>query len=75
VKDFSGNFFKFLAFQQEHGHGVVPADVEHKLLSNWLKNQRNYMRDFENKSGESNHTHYPDYYDLMVKCSVTGYKH
>jgi hypothetical protein len=48
-----GNFFKFLEFQQEHGHGVVPADVEHKSLSNWLKNQRNDMRDYKNKMGDN----------------------
>jgi hypothetical protein len=74
VKDFSGNFFKFLAFQQEHGHGVVPADVEHKLLSNWLKNKRNCMRDYENKMSDNNYTRYPDYYELMINSGVTAYK-
>jgi hypothetical protein len=73
-ENFSGNFFKLLAFQQEHGHGVVPADVEHKLLSNWLKNQRNYMRDYENKMSDNNYTHYPDYYELMINSGVTAYK-
>jgi hypothetical protein len=72
-----GNFFKFLAFQQEQKHGVVPNDPEHKSLSNWLKNQRNLMREFENKSesADNNYTRYPDYYELMIECSVMPYKY
>jgi hypothetical protein len=62
-------------FQQEHGHGVVPGDFMRKSLSNMLKNQRNYMRDFENKSVTHNCTNYPAYYDLMLDFSVTAYKH
>jgi DNA-binding protein H-NS len=27
---FSGNYFKFLVFQQEYKHGMVPNDAEHK---------------------------------------------
>jgi hypothetical protein len=34
------NYFKFLMFQQEHYHAVVPGDFKHRSLSNWLKNQR-----------------------------------
>jgi hypothetical protein len=60
-------------FQQEHGHGVVPADFKHKSLSNWLKNQRNYMRDFENKLGTNKNTPYPGYYDLIIDSSVIAY--
>jgi hypothetical protein len=52
----SGLFFKFLAFQQEHGHGVVPALVEHKSLSKWLQNQRDYMRDYKINTGDNNYT-------------------
>jgi hypothetical protein len=74
-ENFSGNFFKFLEFQLEHSHAVVPADVEHKLLSNWLKNWRNYMRDYENKMGYNNYTRYPYYYKLMIDSSVTAYKY
>jgi hypothetical protein len=71
---FSGNFFKFPALQQEHGHAVVTADSEHKLLSNWLKNQRNCMRDYENNMGDNNYTCYPEYYELMINSSVTAFK-
>ncbi len=42
-ENFSGSFFKFLEIQQEHGHGVVPAEVEHKLLSKNKMGDNNYM--------------------------------
>ncbi len=71
---FCGNYFKFLMYQQEHGHAVVPGDFKHKSLSNWLKNQRNYMRVFENNMGTNNYTHYPAYYDLMIGSGVTANK-
>jgi hypothetical protein len=74
-ENFSGNFFKFLVFQQEHKHSIVPNNPEHKSLSNWLKNQRNYMRDFENKTGDNNYTRFPDYYYLMTDCSLMPYKY
>jgi hypothetical protein len=65
-------YVKFLKFQQEHGHGVGPADVEHKSLSNWLKNQRNYMRDYKNNTGDNYYTHYPDYFNLMIDSGVSA---
>jgi hypothetical protein len=46
---FSRNYFKFLVFQQEHKHSVVPNDAEHKSLCNWLKNQRDLMRDYKTR--------------------------
>jgi hypothetical protein len=74
---FSGNYFKFLHFQQEHKHGIVPNDPEHKSLSNWLKNQRNQMRDYETKpqSVDNNYAKYPEYYHLMIDSGVTGFKY
>jgi hypothetical protein len=74
---FSGNYFKFLHFQQEHKHGIVPNDAEHKSLCNWLKNQRNQMRDYETKpqSADNNYVRYPEYYHLMIESGVTGFKY
>jgi hypothetical protein len=74
---FSGNYFKFLHFQQEHKHGMVPNDAEHKSLCNWLKNQRNLMRDYETKpqSADNNYVRYPEYYHLMIDSGVTGFKY
>jgi hypothetical protein len=76
-ESFSGNYFKFLVFQQEHKHGMVPNDAEHKSLCNWLKNQRNLMRDYETKpqSADNNYVRYPEYYHLMIESGVTAFKY
>jgi hypothetical protein len=73
---FSGNYFKFLVFQQEHKHGMVPNDAEHKPLCNWLKNQRNLMRDYETRpeSVDNKYVHYPEYYHLMINSGVKAFK-
>ncbi len=76
-ENFSCNYFKFLHFQQEHKHGMVPNDVEHKSLCNWLKNQRNLMRDYETKpdSVDNKFVHYPEYYELLVTSGVMAFKY
>jgi hypothetical protein len=76
-ENFSCNYFKFLHFQQEHKHGMVPNDAEHKSLCNWLKNQRNLMRDYETKpdSVDNKFVRYPEYYELLVASGVTAFKY
>jgi hypothetical protein len=74
---FSGNYFKFLHFQQEHKHSMVPNDAEHKSLCNWLKNQRNLMRDYETKPDlvDNKFARYPEYYELLIASGVTAFKY
>jgi hypothetical protein len=74
---FSRNYFKFLVFQQEHKHSMVPNDAKHKSLCNWLKNQRNLMRDYENRpdSVDNKFVHYPEYYDLLIASGVMAFKY
>jgi hypothetical protein len=76
-ENFSVNYFKFLHFMQEHKHGMVPNDAEHKLLCNWLKNQRNLMRDYETKpdSVDNKFAHYPEYYELLIASGVMAFKY
>jgi hypothetical protein len=76
-ESFSRNYFKFLFSQQEHKHGMVPNDAGHKSLCNWLKNQRNLMRDYETKpqSADNNYIRYPEYYHLMIESGVMPFKY
>jgi hypothetical protein len=74
---FSRNYFKFLVFQQEHKHSMVPNDAKHKSLCNWLKNHRNLMRDYETRpeSVDNKYVHYPEYYHLMINSGVKAFKY
>jgi hypothetical protein len=53
---------------------MVPNDAEHKSLCNWLKNQRNQMRDYETKpqSVDNNYAKYPEY---QLKTTWIPYDH
>jgi hypothetical protein len=42
---FGNSLFKLLMFFQDNGHWVVPS--KEKTLYNWVKNQRNFMRQYE----------------------------
>jgi hypothetical protein len=44
-KAFGNSLFKLLMFFQDNGHWVVPS--KEKTLYNWVKNQRNFMRQYE----------------------------